>query len=835
MRSVLLKGALSLLILSLYLGVVSTPACAQERDMCPLDRAILFAMQSLELVSADPDNNNEPYHAFILYPDGHLENHHALEIGVPHMTGRAVDALLYAESVSGRHIDPKVEAALRKVLLDSFDNDNHINSFIKDGKPQVEFHNLREGLHGLTALIQYRDDQQAAKDAQEMLEELKSITGMDGNFSDALVEAQGKTAVFHGCGRGVTTTNSGRLVGALIKYYRATHNPLAMDLARQYALLSLSNAFTNDGHLIGDASEPGASNHVHSITSALSSILLWALEAAETDKTDDKNLLINPGWDFAANTVTVNNSFDTSALLGWQVYAIPEGGVSSFTSKPDPSAPSQPNLFEFIKASTQPATDSAVRKDANKTPLIPGGMYQHGVWIRDIDGKPDQVQVYTALFDKDGKYLGPIGEVLYRPTPEWTLVDSIFVVPENAATGSFQFRITSPTGTVQFDSAFLKRQDMTAVVAKAKRVFDHAFKETLSSSWGWVKEERRQGTTRGEMNCSGDMLQSALFLAQLGNPEYYEVAERYMRSFMIPAQLTAVGGLHEDPAAKEDFRKNIRHRAHGCYGFPMPNQRFDIEVEHAISALDVTAGALQALCEFKKSIYTQEGDTYRVNLWFDVNDPGFHVESDLPEQGIIRMTPATRSNLEIRIPSWVNQQEISLSVGGKSVPAKVQPGLYLQIPNVSAGALVEVKIPLTTRKSSETVFGKVYEVEWKGYTVTSLTPVGKDQPMYQADPPPTQVWGQIVDSTTRAGVSQGKVTLLNSVGDVLAEAETDAGGNYAIDARVTSGIYSLKVSLKDGPSQTFTGIAMKKAIPWTADFNLDKGTLSLVENNAEAR
>ncbi len=824
-RSIFIKGAMGLLLISLCLAVFSVPAFSQERDMCPLDRAILFAMESLELVSTDPDQNNEPYHGFYLEPGGSLHLEHALEIGVPHMTGRAVDALLYAENVSGRPLDPKVEAAIRKVLLDSFENKHHINSYIKDGTAYVEFHNLREGLSGLTALIQYRGDQQAAQDAQEMLEALKSITASDGIFSGELIAAQGKIPFYHGIGQGVTTIHSGRLVGALVKYYRVTQNPLAMELARKYALLALSNAFTEDGQLIGKSDEAGAGNHVHSITSALSSILLWALEAPKTDKVDDPNLLTNSGWDETSGSITLNNGFDTATCPGWQFFALPEGGVSTFTAKADPSAPSQPNLLEFTRASTTVATDSAVRKDSEKTTLLPGEMYEHGIWVRDIDGNSNQIQIFTGMFDQSGTYIGPIGEVNYRPTPEWTLVESLFVIPDNAVQGSFQFRIAEGTGSVQFDSAFLKRQDASGVAEKCKRVFDNGFKETLSSSWGWVKEERRPGTTRGEMNCSGDMLQAALFLGRLGYPEYYEVAERYMRGFMIPAQVVSVGSLRENPTAKEDKFKNIRHRAHGCYGFPMPNQRFDAEVTHAISALDVTAGVLQALCEFKRSIYTHENDAYCVNLWFDVDDPALHIESDLPEQGTLRVTPKAKVNLEVRIPSWVDVKKIQLTVGGKALPVTVMSGLYLQIPNVAGGEMVVVSIPLATRKTSETVFGLVYEVEWKGDMVTSLIPVGKDQPMYQADLPPTQVWGCVTDSATGAGVANGKVSLLNGAGEVLSSTGTDEGGNYAIDATISSGAYSLQVSLKDGPSQTFTDLAMKKGIPKTANFRLESGGL----------
>lgn len=623
-----------------------------------LENSIEFAMNSLELVSVDPDQNGEAYHGFYLHPDGHLELAHALEIGVPHMTGRSVDALLFGEEVLGRTVDEVVLERLTFHLLDSFDNAHHINAYVKDGADHIEFHNLREGLHGLAALIKYRNNAQAAIDGHEMLVALDAITAADGSLSSTLISQQGKTDFYHGW-KGFAPGNSGRFVGALIKYYRETSDPLALELAEKYALHCLDVTFDDQGELTYSLA------HVHSVTSALSSILIWALELQK-----------------------INNPDDLST-------------------------------------------------------------------IQLSDGRT-----------------------------------------------------------------------LAQVVEKCRKAFFNAFDVELSSTFGWFKEERNPGTTRGEMNQVGDMIQAALFLGQLGRPEDYEYAERYMRSFVLPVQLLGVSAFQEDPDATEDRFKNIRRRAHGCFGFPMPNDRFDEAGVHAISATDVTAGTLQAICEFVKTIVFSEGDQITLNLLFDVQTPEVNVVSDLPETGRIRLTPTAEGTLRVRIPSWVARDQIALSVGGVAQAVQMQEPFLVAA--AGAAQTVEVTFPLRELTETETVADRQYTVTWKGDQVTALEPVGATQPLYQASPPPTQVWGRVTDAETGLGMDLVDVRIVDSGAQVLAHNESRWGGHYAIDiADLPSGAYDIQAEYPGSTPIVRRGVALETGRPETVDFELTlKPTLS---------
>ncbi len=221
----------------------------------------------------DKDRDEEPYFHISRRDDGTAFAGHALEIGIPHVTGRAIDALFYTEEVLNRSIPRHVEEVYTRYLLSCFDNEDHLPSFYyPDTKKRgVEFHNMREGLEGLYWLIKRRNNPTAKDYAYKMLRTLSRLTDEEGALSPQLAKGIGREVVFLGLGE-VQTTTAGRLVGPLVKYYRLTGDVLALQLAEKYAKCVMERSFTKEG-LLTDL----AGNHIHSITSSLSGILEYAV------------------------------------------------------------------------------------------------------------------------------------------------------------------------------------------------------------------------------------------------------------------------------------------------------------------------------------------------------------------------------------------------------------------------------------------------------------------------------------------------------------------------------------------------------------------------------
>lgn len=236
--------------------------------------------QRLELATSylcgmlDRDRDEEPYFHITRREDGTAFAGHALEVGIPHVTGRAIDALLFAEETLNRPAPTHAEQVYTRYLLGCYDNEDYLPSFYdpaKGKKRGVEFHNVREGLEGLTWLIKRRNNATARDYAHRMLYALSRITDEKGAMSLDLVRKIGREGVFQGVGD-IQTTQAGRLVGPLVKYYRITGDPMALELADKYSRCVVERSFSKEG-LLTDL----AGNHIHSITSSLSGILEYAV------------------------------------------------------------------------------------------------------------------------------------------------------------------------------------------------------------------------------------------------------------------------------------------------------------------------------------------------------------------------------------------------------------------------------------------------------------------------------------------------------------------------------------------------------------------------------
>ena len=227
----------------------------------------------------DRDLDGEPF--FALHGQGPgipVVGIHALEIGIPHVTGRALDCLFNIESTLGERMDPQAEALYRRYFYSCMENDAHLPVYYRDGKPLVECHNLREACEGLAWLIRGRRDARSGRLADGFLSTLLAVTDERGYLSREKIDAAGLRDFFPGCGNAPSTV--GRLAGALLNLYDAAGDKRAWLLAGRMAEGSLA-FFGEDGEL-GEA----AGTHIHSITSTLTGMLEYGYLSGQRELVD---------------------------------------------------------------------------------------------------------------------------------------------------------------------------------------------------------------------------------------------------------------------------------------------------------------------------------------------------------------------------------------------------------------------------------------------------------------------------------------------------------------------------------------------------------------------
>lgn len=196
-----------------------------------------------------------------------------------HVPGRHLLALLSAEDAAGIEIPDEVIEKQTRALFLSFSGPVALplNRIDMHG-PVVRFnpHNLREGMHGLYALVKYRQSQRARDMAERMIADMFEYWNPDRGFDWERLKKPnviGEKQIFIG--------HEARMIGALVRYYRATGYGPALQLALILKEKAVREFYLEDGTFDGRHHD----GHVHSITSTMSSLAQLA------DVTSDATLL----------------------------------------------------------------------------------------------------------------------------------------------------------------------------------------------------------------------------------------------------------------------------------------------------------------------------------------------------------------------------------------------------------------------------------------------------------------------------------------------------------------------------------------------------------------
>lgn len=210
-----------------------------------------------------------------------------------HVPGRHLAALLTAEEVTGLRPEEEAIAGHRRAAFFSLGGTLPLPLCREQvGGPLVVFadHNVREALYGLYALVRYRGDDQARELAERCIAAVQSLWHPARGWDTARFKALGirlETRTF--------IWGLARAIGPLVKFYRATGHPPALELALTLAEKATTEYFHDDGAY--DLVRFGT--HTHSATSTLSSLAQLA------DLTRDSTLMrrVLAFYDGGLNTI----------------------------------------------------------------------------------------------------------------------------------------------------------------------------------------------------------------------------------------------------------------------------------------------------------------------------------------------------------------------------------------------------------------------------------------------------------------------------------------------------------------------------------------------------
>ena len=312
----------------------------------------------------------------------------------------------------------------------------------------------------------------------------------------------------------------------------------------------------------------------------------------------------------------------------------------------------------------------------------------------------------NALYDKEGKFT-PFGQ----------------------SSGHIH-RITSSLSGITRYAILMNDKKM---IDKCILVMEKGLPEYFSS-WGWGDEvmpaHPANVISQGEINQTGDVIRTALYLGAAGHTKFYELAERYLRSMLLPSQLwmdDLKKFLKENVNPKDDTEKDLLNRSLGGFGFSLPNARMK-NSEYRVETQDITSGAVHALAECWEHKLVSENNQCKLNLFFDAANNAFEIKSYLPKQGLIEITAKANKTLLIRVPAWVNLKTIKLSINGEDTSVVIDNN-YIIITGLKQGSKSTVTFDIPCKIELETVDGSVYRTTWLGNQIIDITPRGELSPL----------------------------------------------------------------------------------------------------------
>ena len=225
------------------------------------------------------DDNDIPFFQSRVWPEASFA--FASQHTESHVPGRHLNALLNAEDAAGIAIDERAIERHAAAAFFSYGGPLALPlNREKIGGPLVNFcpHNIREGFHALYALVKYRGSDRAREIAAGSIEAIFDLWDSQRGWDERRIGDLGLT--YRPCPSFIQGV--ARTIGPLVKYYRATDDARALELANLLRRKAVEEFYQSDGRFIA---EEFGTTHVHSITCVLSSLAQLA------DATDDSRLM----------------------------------------------------------------------------------------------------------------------------------------------------------------------------------------------------------------------------------------------------------------------------------------------------------------------------------------------------------------------------------------------------------------------------------------------------------------------------------------------------------------------------------------------------------------
>ena len=251
---------------------------------------------------------------------------------------------------------------------------------------------------------------------------------------------------------------------------------------------------------------------------------------------------------------------------------------------------------------------------------------------------------------------------------------------------------------------------------------------------GWSREHGVGDSGKpdeGEMNNTGDILETALILGRWGYTDYFHDAERIVRCHLLPSQLRDISWIPtpDNPDGRDTLRE-VAQRTQGAWGFPAPFGHEPLEQRDGGRMrfnTDVVGGTVGSLCEALRETTRFDEAGHRVNLLFDHETAEVEVQSAYthPALGVRVKTPGP---LFVRVPPWCDPDSIQIA-GVDDKPRHTNGYLFFARPPINRPITFRYELP-----TEEIVLSHVtrdIRVQLRGDEVAAMENHGADLTFFE--------------------------------------------------------------------------------------------------------
>ena len=262
-----------------------------------------------------------------------------------------------------------------------------------------------------------------------------------------------------------------------------------------------------------------------------------------------------------------------------------------------------------------------------------------------------------------------------------------------------------------------------------------------------------------------DMIRVGVMLANMGvkksdGSDPWDDVDRWTRNQFVENQTTSIGWMtdgHIDyesaaPITQSHYdmfykpgrppffgaytTQNVAQRTLGSFAsHPSANDYIGHPEFIVTSASCCTANSSRAIFQVWRDMLSYQDGTLRVNLLLNRASKWADVDSHIPYTGRVDVKMKKKLDLEIRIPEWVEPEDVACKVNDESREIGFA-GRYAKIGKVKKGQTVVMTFPISERTRKVHIQGppggvNEYTLIIRGNTVVSIDPPGKYAPLYR--------------------------------------------------------------------------------------------------------